>query len=424
MVGDVFHAARQEKHLFLNPALPDWMVVNESAAYVLFRCDGTRTLDEVRTHVLGLGGRQAEVDLLIDRAIHHGILEDGTAAPIMDATSSPGPEVSPSLRTVHLKLTGDCNLRCRYCYAESGSGGAMLSFAELLDLARQVREISPSVAWVLSGGEPLLHPGCLDFAEAMRDRGDAVHLLTNGTLIDREAARRIAETCGLVKISVDGLTEETHARTRGGGHHARVVRAIDGLIAAGAPVRIAMTVTRENVGDIKAMAERYGDRLSFQPFFHAGHGRTNPGLALDGDEYYEALSRAGVRPMGQIARILARARRRGIGKCALADAEIAIAETGAVYPCHMLEDREFEAGNIRNLPLAEIYERSAVLMRFRHLGTDVVEKCTDCPVRRICGGACRARTWHECGRMDVAGAFCAYERRAFIQGIFDTTEFA
>ena len=37
----------------------------------------------------------------------------------------------------------------------------------------------------------------------------------------------------------------------------------------------------------------------------------------------------------------------------------------------------------------------------------------------ICGGACRARAYHEKGDIMVSGEFCEYEKEAFINGIFN-----
>ena len=46
--------------------------------------------------------------------------------------------------------------------------------------------VSESVEYVLSGGEPLLHPHALDFAEEAARAGNNVHLLTNGSLINND----------------------------------------------------------------------------------------------------------------------------------------------------------------------------------------------------------------------------------------------
>ena len=106
------------------------------------------------------------------------------------------------LRSVYLKLTDECNLRCKYCYAGSGKASAILTIDVLRRILKEVSEITKSVEYVLSGGEPLLHLQALDFAEEAFAAGNAVQILTNGALITTDdMARRIAVVTNLVKIS-------------------------------------------------------------------------------------------------------------------------------------------------------------------------------------------------------------------------------
>ncbi len=423
---DLFYTRKGDRHLFLNPGIPDWLVVNGNGAYVLGRCTGEHSAGEIAAHVAGLGGDPAEVDDLLARAGRHGLLDRaGTAAPDPDAAPAGDSRQAcggQGLSIVHVALTNRCNLRCTSCYAGSGRSAGILSLTELADLCRQVEGVAASsgVEWVLSGGEPLLHPACLDFAGHLRVKGYSVSLLTNGMLVTPGNAATLAAGFDLIKVSLDGSREESHARTRGTGNFATVVRAIDLLLEAGANVMVATVVHRENCGDLPALVARYGERLTFQPFFPAGRGADESGLALSGEEYYAALFEIpGVRPLGEIERVLATARGRGIRRCAVGGGAISVDEAGDVYPCQMFHLPQYKAGNIRRQPLAEILA-SPVLRRLAALEVEAVEGCAQCPVRLICGGACRARSFHEVGRDDAAGPFCAYERQAYINGIIDT----
>ena len=324
---------------------------------------------------------------------------------------------------VHLKLTNQCNLHCSYCYAESGKGASVLSWGELARIAGEVAAISSSVAYVLSGGEPLLHPSALDFAEMVQAAGNKVHLLSNGMLINKANVKRVAAAANVVKISLDGASESMHAATRGSGNFGRVTQAIELLLACGANVIVAMTVTRMNCGDIPAMVARYGPRLALQPLFKAGRGSGTSDLTLSGLEYYRALAAVqGVAPMGVLDAKLKSLRGRGVRRCGMAEREISIAETGDVYPCQLLQEDRFRAGNVRETSLAEIYADSPVFARLREVSVDTLAKCTTCAVRYLCGGACRARDLFEVGSEELVGEFCAYEREALLNGIFDAAE--
>jgi radical SAM protein with 4Fe4S-binding SPASM domain len=329
----------------------------------------------------------------------------------------------PALGSVYLKLTNQCNLHCDYCYAQSGKPSDMLSQGDLESIANSVASISRSVEYVLSGGEPLLNPYALDFAEMVKKSGNVVHILTNGTLIDEKNAERISKVADMVKISLDGSSDKVHSATRGKNNFERVVRAIDLLVSLKTNVIVAMTVTRENRSDIPKMVSRFGSRLALQPLFKAGRGQDKVDLSLTGLQYYDALASVdGVAPMGMIARTLESIRGRGVRRCALAEREISISETDDVYPCQLLHAAEFKAGNIRELSLAEIYYESPVFNRLRNITVDTLGKCSTCQLRYICGGACRARDFYEVGSIENVGEFCEYEKEAFINGIFDSVE--
>jgi radical SAM protein with 4Fe4S-binding SPASM domain len=423
LADGVVYAEREGKHLFLQPATPDWMVVNQNGAILLSRCDGS-TLDEVLGNARESVWEQARA--LFAEALARGLLVDLSASPqgnelqMVHSLQRKNPQ---PLSMVHLKLTNECNLHCSYCYAESGRGTAVLSCGELETIAREVAVISPSVAYALSGGEPLLHPSALDFAETVQAAGNEVHLLTNGTLINEANVKRVGAAADMVKISLDGVSGPMHASTRGGGNFARVTRAIELLLGCGANVIVAMTVTRMNCGDIPAMVARYGSRLALQPLFKAGRGSAANDLALTGLEYYRALAAVdGVAPMGAFDAKLKSLRGRGVRRCAMAEREISIAETGDVYPCQLLHEERFCAGNVRQRPLGEIYADSPVFARMREISVDTLAKCTSCAVRYLCGGACRARDLFETGSEEWVGEFCAYEREALLNGIFASVE--
>ena len=195
------------------------------------------------------------------------------------------------------------------------------------------------------------------------------------------------------------------------------------LQSCGANVIVAMTVTRANCADIAAMVAKYGSHLTVQPLFKAGRASMADDLALIGVEYYRALAAVeGVAPMGAVGAKLNALRGRGVRRCAMAEREISIAETGDVYPCQLLQEDRFRAGNVRETSLAEIYADSPVFARLREVSVDTLAKCTTCAVRYLCGGACRARDLFEVGSEELVGEFCAYEREALLSGIFESAE--
>ena len=425
LVDDLFYSKRSDKHLFLNPNLPDWMVVNSNAALLLSQCDGqTSPRDIAALYDVPI----PDIEALFQQAKDRGLLHDLSESALDECRQVASPEHLsttgrlPHLGVVHWKLTNACNLKCSYCYAESGQTHTQMTLDELTHVAHQVAEVSPSVEHILSGGEPLLHPDCLTFAEQLKSSGSQITLLTNGILVNKKNIHRITSLFNHAKISLDGSEEDIHALTRGSTHYAHIVQVIDDMIELGLRVTVAMTVHRGNLHDIGPMSQRYGSRLTFQPLFMAGRGADENALAITGEEYYQALAGVeSVAPMAAIGTVLENLRGKGSKRCALADTEISISETGDVYPCQLLVEPEFVAGNVHSTTLKDIYFDSDVLKKIREISIDTIDKCSTCPIRLLCAGGCRARDYFEVGSLEEAGAFCEYEQHAFIHGLFDST---
>ena len=79
-------------------------------------------------------------------------------------------------------FTGGCNLRCPFCHnallVTRLSESPRMEEAEVLKFLRSRKGLLDGV--VLTGGEPLLQTGAMDFLAAVRDMGFAVKLDTNG----------------------------------------------------------------------------------------------------------------------------------------------------------------------------------------------------------------------------------------------------
>lgn len=149
---------------------------------------------------------------------------------------------SPPLLLV-ISPTMRCNLRCVGCYAGMYSKRDDLP-AEVLD--RVIREAKEMGIYfiVISGGEPFFYGPLLDTFRRHNDVTFQVY--TNGTLIDRELAREIAELGNVIPcISVEGYQEETDQR-RGEGVYEKVLQAMDNLREVGALFGFSATVTRFN----------------------------------------------------------------------------------------------------------------------------------------------------------------------------------
>lgn len=141
-----------------------------------------------------------------------------------------------------------CNLSCKGCYAGDIEKPANLDYDVVSRIIRETEELWGSHFTVISGGEPLIYrsngKSILDlFAE---HQNEIFLMYTNGTLITKKVAERMAELGNILPaISVEGFEEETDER-RGEGAYERILQAFENLREAGAPFGISVTATRDN----------------------------------------------------------------------------------------------------------------------------------------------------------------------------------
>lgn len=143
-------------------------------------------------------------------------------------------EVSPTVR---------CNYHCAGCYSRGKPTDNELSGEELEALVAEAEALGV-VAFVITGGEPLLRPELLDLM-ARHPRLLFVPF-TNGALMTAETARRLAVSGNTVTfVSVEGFPADTDGRRRPGAHGA-ALEALGLLHGADAISGFAAMVTTHN----------------------------------------------------------------------------------------------------------------------------------------------------------------------------------
>ena len=142
-----------------------------------------------------------------------------------------------------------CNLECVGCYASCSPGkGTHLDFELTRRIVREAHDIFGSRFLTVSGGEPLMYHSqgktILDIFEEFNDMFFLMY--TNGTLINRKIAEKLAELSNVVPlISVEGYEQETDQR-RGKGVHKKIREAMANLREVGVPFGISVTATANN----------------------------------------------------------------------------------------------------------------------------------------------------------------------------------
>ena len=303
------------------------------------------------------------------------------------------------LHAVHWELTDRCNCRCTHCYVVKPgdvgfrSRGAELSTAEAKAIIDQLTALNV-LHIAFSGGEVLCRSDFFEIAQHARDNRFAIRILTNGTLIDPEAADRIA---GLYPVSVDmsvyGSGSETHdSITQVSGSFESTMRAFRLLAERKVRTRMKTPLMRENVGQFKqlrALAEDLGAEfrrdITITP---KDNGATSPLqhrmtddqlLWLFAEEYDGSFNPRILEEHDHV--------------CLSGMNRITISPYGDVYPCVQVR---LVSGNIREEPIGEIWQSSPVLESMRRLTLSDFAECATCSVRGYCRH-CPGLAWLEDG---------------------------
>ena len=150
-----------------------------------------------------------------------------------------------------------CNLTCKHCYATSTDTHfrGELDTSEALAVIDELHAAGVKVL-VLSGGEPLMRPDCLELARYAASKGFYVALSTNGTLIDEANIGEInAVGFDYVGISIDGLQPIHDAFRQMQGAFATSMQAVSLCRENNIRVGLRTTLTRHNYPQLPALLD-------------------------------------------------------------------------------------------------------------------------------------------------------------------------
>jgi radical SAM protein with 4Fe4S-binding SPASM domain len=277
----------------------------------------------------------------------------------------------PSLRYLLLHLTGRCNLRCSHCYA-SETGEEDLPFAAVRRALSEFQE-GGGLRLLLSGGEPLLHADFWRIDELLPGLDVRAVLLTNGTLLTRDAARRLH--VHEVQVSLDG-GERSHDELRGPGSFSLARRGLEAAREAGLQVSVASTVNALDLHDFDQLAAIVEELDAWQWTIDvpcsAGRMATQPGLEA---------------PPAEAAKVLEYGFASGTHGDTfdyLCGAHLAaVMPDGRVGKCGLLPD---EGGGRLDEGLAAAWRKIP-----RRTTDSLGETCRHCRVLAECHGGCRFR---------------------------------
>ncbi len=320
-----------------------------------------------------------------------------------------------------LLTTQECNLRCRYCFAqdsylsssESPSTSKMVQAVSEAAISTFMRIAEGKITTILFfGGEPLLNSSmiyhCVAFvkklAKSFSTPTPQFALVTNGTLIDRQFASFLAENDFAVTLSLDG-PPDVHDAQRvfedGCGSYAAVHSALKVLRPLVSNLVCQTTYTQEHIkrGYSPLQTAQYIKSIGVNRLHMLPAIGQSSVLTIPNDSWpqvftgFKDLCEASVtslstsaplildQAMNILNSILLKHKRRFI--CTAGIDTYTVDAVGDVYPCYMMNTDEYRMGKVLDgeFPGDSFH---SVRTHFQSLDRSGIKKCSGCFARNIC----------------------------------------
>ena len=378
-------------------------VCDEATARVLAGEPAELTDEELRQTL-------AEIEGLKDAGLLYA--EEPTAAPMKPR----------EIKALCLHICHDCNLRCKYCFADEGAyhnvremmsfetAKAAIDFLIRESGQRKVLEVD------FFGGEPLMNLGVIKqtvtYAKAeaaKRGKRFLFTTTTNGLLLDDDAIAFLNAEMENVVLSLDGR-KEVHDAVRktisGKGSFDAVIDKIKKFVRIRGDKNyyVRGTFTAKNLDfskDVLFLADQGFDSISLEPVV------TDLEDLRIKEEHLPAIEREYETLCDEYLRRRAAGKgflffhfhvdleggpclQKRISACGAGNEYFSVVPSGDIYPCHQFAgDKTWRMGSVFEGKLdAAIREKFASSCLFTR------KKCESCFAKFICSGGCSANNYH------------------------------
>ena len=333
----------------------------------------------------------------------------------------PGVEMKPFAKEFYIypilsefAVTYRCNLSCAFCYLPSRKEVKReLSTRQAKGILDKLKSEAKVPFVSFTGGEPLIRKDLEILISHARKIGLKVNLISNGTLISVERAKKLLGA-GLTsaQISLESPVAEVHNRLTGGESFENTLNGIRNLRDQGIYVHTNTTISRSNLDSIAGLPELVRElglpKFSANLIIPVGRAGENRPLWIPYTEIgatiqvlREAAEAAGVEfiwysPLPYCIYNPA-AKGMGVTSCAACHGLVHVDPYGRILPCSSYSQ---PVGDWNREKFSDIWFGKRA-MGFRHL--DYLPRvCRQCEHKEICAGACPLY-WEKIGYEEIAG---------------------
>ncbi|MDD3205719.1 MAG: thioether cross-link-forming SCIFF peptide maturase [Lachnospiraceae bacterium] len=345
------------------------------------------------------------------------------------------------VKALCLHIAHDCNLACKYCFAEEGEyhgRRAIMSYEvgkKALDflIANSGNRVNLEVDFF--GGEPLMNWQVVKdlvvygrSLEKPNNKKFRFTLTTNGVLLNDEILAFANQEMSNIVLSIDGR-KEVHNYMRphrgGQGSYDEIVPKFKKVAESREQMNyyVRGTFTRHNLDfseDVKHLADLGFKQISVEPVVadekeeYAIRESDIPGLKEQYDKLAMELLKRQKEGKGvnffhfMIDLEGGPCVAKRLSGCGSGTEYLAVTPWGDFYPCHQfVGQEEFLMGNVE-----EGIVKTEIRDRFKSCNVYAKEKCKDCFAKFYCSGGCAANSYNFTG--DINGAYeigCELQRK-------------
>ena len=327
------------------------------------------------------------------------------------------------VKAMCLHIAHDCNLRCKYCFADTGSfhhDRSMMS-AEVgkkaIDFVIQNSGKRKNIEIDYFGGEPLMNFGVVkEITEYAKEQG-AKHgknfrftITTNGLLLDEAKKAYINENMSNIVLSIDG-TKEVNDRVRvrvdGSGSYDSIVPKFQDIAESRGQDNyyVRGTFTAYNLDfakDVLHLADLGFEQTSVEPVvapYEEPYALREEHLPKIYEEYeklaeeYVARRKNGkpfnffhfMIDLSQGPCVIKR-----MSGCGSGHEYVAVTPDGDIYPCHQFVGNEdFKMGSVLDGSFDDTIKAT-----FQSSNVYTKDACKDCFAKFYCSGGCPANAYN------------------------------
>lgn len=305
-------------------------------------------------------------------------------------------------------LSENCNLRCLHCYQENHKP-VQLSYEELEKIYFQFKELLAKLKMKghinITGGEPLCNPYLFKILDLIKRDRDIMSfsILTNGTLISDEIAKRIKSYDPYyVQVSLEG-GKRTNDYIRGRGTYLKIAEGIKNLRKYDIFTSISFTATRLNYKEFPKVvkyARKYNVNNVWSDRYIPLGNKEDRELVLslrETREYLEIMfkereklrkKRNNITTISMYRALQFQMTNNFAYGCTAGDSLLTVMENGDLVPCRRMP---IVVGNLLTDKMIDLYEKSTVLKELRE--NKVPDECSLCEQAEMCHGGLKCLTY-------------------------------